>query len=148
MNKVWNAVKEQFEELSMEEQEKRVAEAARFAKMRGYIIDTHNGREVKMFLKDNGIVLAKYYRYSKDENGDMKENQVDLVPLFKNSPCCINPLICDNANGEVYLSTWSIGGNVMYANIEEFNESHSVEYLKKHDSPILSCWLGRLELVA
>ena len=147
MDKIYNCDTKEFEELSLKEQDMIANETAHAALKRGYIIDTHNDRMTKRYLEKEGIVLAKYYRYGKDANGNMVEKQVDLVPLFKNTLCCINQLELDK-DGKVYLSTWSIGGNVVRADVDTFNKEHTVEYLKEKGYPVLSCWLGRLELVA
>ena len=146
MNKIWNDVAGEFEELSMEEQEQEATRIIEAAKKSGVIIDTHNDSNRPRNMKKENIVLAKYYRYSVTKTGKAKKVSVDVVPLFTKTLCCINPLGLGK-DGKVYLSPWSIGGNVVRADVDTFNKEHTVEYLKTYGHPVLSCWLGRLELV-
>jgi len=135
-----------IEKVTLKEMEQEATRTIEAAKKSGVIIDTHNDRNRPMNMKEENIVLAKYYQYSVTKTGKAKKFSVDVVPLWKNSLCCINPLSLGK-DGKVYLSSWSIGGNVVNANVDEFNKTHSVKYLQDNNHPILSCWLGRLELV-
>lgn len=133
--------------MTLKEMEEKCEKIIAAAKKSGVIIDTHNSRETPMNMEKEGIVIAKYYQYSVTKTGKIRRKSVHAVPLWKNALCCINPLGLGK-DGKVYLSTWSIGGNVVCADIETFNVEHSAEYLTETGHPVLSCWLGKLELVA
>lgn len=48
----------------------------------------------------------------------------ELCPIFICRVCNVNPFYYDNKDGQVHLSTYSIGGVVINGNIDEYNRDH------------------------
>lgn len=145
MKEKWNREIKKIETVSLEEQEKYVEEVAAAVKAANGYIDNHNDRFVD--LDKENVEIMKFYRYNKARNGRYVKAEVDIVPVYKGTLNCLNPIELA-PNGKAHLSTWSIGGNVVRGDIETFNREHSVKWLKEQGYTVMSCYLGRLERIA
>ena len=81
----------------------------------GFIINDHNSGTEKMPLSKWGVVKLTH----------LDTGEEDLCPISMDSiVTCMNPLYVGKDN-HVHLSTWSIGGNVWYLDIERYNKEFS-----------------------
>lgn len=83
----------------------------------GGFIDNHSGEFTRMDDNRFGpIVLCRY------THG--KRKLEDVCPVYTGTVNCLNGMYVDN-DGFAHLSTYSVGGNVWYGNIQKFNREYN-----------------------
>ena len=82
----------------------------------GYV-DNHDKQFHKLTDGPWRMFVVKFSRLRRPE-------EQELCPIFVCRGCSVNPFYYDTEDGQVHLSTCSIGGVVINGNIETYNREH------------------------
>ena len=86
-------------------------------KRNGGYVDNHDHKFHKIDEGPWNMFVVKFSRLRRPD-------EMELCPVFVCRGCSINPFYMDYNDGQVHLSTGSIGGVVYYGDIEKYNKDH------------------------